>query len=220
MTHIHAVILDVDGTLVDSNDAHAKAWIEAMAEYGYSVPFAKVRPLIGKGGDKVLPETIGVQRDSQEGKAISKRRGEIFMERYVPTLHAFPHAQDLLDRMRKQGLKLAVASSAQPDELRALLQIVGAADLIQDKSSSKDAQSSKPDADIVQVTLEKLGYPADQVVMLGDTPYDIEAAKKAGVGTIAVRSGGWQDSALAGAIAIYNDTADLLAHYDSSPLGQ
>ncbi len=218
MAHIHGVILDVDGTLVDSNDAHAKSWVEAMAEHGYTVPFAKVRQLIGEGGDKVLPETIGVQDESDEGKQISSRRGEIFKERYLPSVRAFPSAQKLLDHMRARGLKLAVASSAKPDELRALLQIVGAADLIEEKSSSKDAKNSKPDPDIMQVTMEKIGLPADEVVMLGDTPYDIESARKVGVGTIALRCGGWQDRDLAGALAIYADTADLLSHYDTSLL--
>ncbi|MFL5625046.1 MAG: HAD family hydrolase [Ktedonobacteraceae bacterium] len=218
MAKIRGVILDVDGTLVESNDAHAKSWVEAMAEYGYNVPYEKVRPLIGMGGDKVLPETIGVEKDSEPGKKISQRRAEILKERYLPTMRAFPQADELLRRMRSDGLKLAVASSAQPDELKALLGKVGASDLIEEETSSKDAQSSKPDPDIMQVTLQRIGLPADEVVMLGDTPYDIEAARKVGVGTIALRCGGWNDNDLAGAIAIYNDPADLLAHYDSSPL--
>ena len=218
MTHIHAVIFDVDGTLVDSNDAQARSWVDALKEFGYSVPYEKVRPLIGMGGDKVLPETIGVQKDSEKGKQISKRRGEIFKEKYLPNVQPFPDAQKLLDRMRKQGLKLAIATSAQPDELRPLLQIVGAADLIEDKISARDVKSSKPDPDVMQVALKRVGYPPNEVVMIGDAPYDIEAARKVGVGTIAFRCGGWSDSDLAGAIAIYNDPADLLAHYDSSPL--
>ena len=218
MTHIHAVIFDVDGTLVDSNDAQARSWVDALKEFGYSVPYEKVRPLIGMGGDKVLPETIGVQKDSEKGKQISKRRSEIFKEKYLPNVKPFPDAQKLLDRMRKQGLKLAIATSAQPDELRPLLQIVGAADLIEDKTTARDAKSSKPDPDVMQVALKRVGYPPNEVVMIGDTPYDIEAARKVGVGTIAFRCGGWSDSDLAGAIAIYNDPADLLAHYDSSPL--
>ena len=218
MAYIHGVILDVDGTLVDSNDAHAKSWVEAMAEHDYIVPFEKVRRLIGEGGDKVLPETIGIQAESDEGKQISSRRGDIFKERYLTSVRAFPSAQKLLDHMRARGLKLAVASSAKPDELRALLQIVGAADLIEEKSSSKDVKNSKPDPDIMHVTMEKIGLPADEVVMLGDTPYDIESARKVGVGTIALRCGGWQDRDLAKARAIYTDTADLLSHYDTSPL--
>jgi len=218
VTHIHAVIFDVDGTLVDSNDAQARSWVDALKEFGYSVPYEKVRPLIGMGGDKVLPETIGVQKDSEKGKQISKRRSEIFKEKYLPNVKPFPDAQKLLDRMRERGLKLAIATSAQPDELRPLLQIVGAADLIEDKTSARDVKSSKPDPDVMQVALKRVGYPPNEVVMIGDTPYDIEAARKVGVGTIAFRCGGWSDSDLAGAIAMYNDPADLLAHYDSSPL--
>jgi len=218
VTHIHAVIFDVDGTLVDSNDAQARSWVDALKEFGYSVPYEKVRPLIGMGGDKVLPETIGVQKDSEKGKQISKRRSEIFKEKYLPNVKPIPDAQKLLDRMRERGLKLAIATSAQPDELRPLLQIVGAADLIEDKTSARDVKSSKPDPDVMQVALKRVGYPPNEVVMIGDTPYDIEAARKVGVGTIAFRCGGWSDSDLAGAIAMYNDPADLLAHYDSSPL--
>jgi HAD superfamily hydrolase (TIGR01509 family) len=218
VTHIHGVIFDVDGTLVNSNDAQAKSWVEALKDFGYSVPYEKVRPLIGMGGDKVLPETIGVQKDSEKGKQISNRRGEIFKEKYLPNIKPFPDAQKLLDRMHEQRLKLAIATSAQPDELRPLLQIVGAADLIEDKTSAKDAKSSKPNPDIMQVALKRVGYPANEVVMIGDTPYDIEAARKVSVGTIVFRCGGWSDSDLAEAIAIYNDPADLLAHYDSSPL--
>lgn len=220
MAHIRGVILDVDGTLVNSNDAQARSWVEAMADEGYQVPFDKVRPLIGMGGDKVLPDTIGVDKDSATGKKISQRRGEIFKERYLPTIHPFPHAQDLLNSMREHGLKLAIASSAKPDELKSLLSIVGAADLIQDKSSEKDASNSKPSPDIMEVTLRKIGLPANELLMLGDTAYDIEASKKVGIGTIALRCGGWSDRDLAGAVAIYNDPADLLAHYDESPLAQ
>jgi HAD superfamily hydrolase (TIGR01509 family) len=226
MTHIRGVILDVDGTLIDSNDAHARAWVEAMAEQGYNVPLEKVRPLIGMGGDKVLPEVLGISKDSPLGKAISQRRAQIFKERYLlsaekrepTTLRPFPKARELLQRMRDSGLKLAVASSAQADELKDLLNIVGASDLVEERTSSQDARSSKPDSDVVQVTLQRIGLPPDEVIMLGDTPYDIEAARKVGVGTIALRCGGWSDDELRGAIAIYNDPADLLAHYDSSPL--
>jgi HAD superfamily hydrolase (TIGR01549 family) len=220
LTHISGVILDVDGTLVDSNDVHAKAWIEAMADNGYEVAFERVRPLIGMGGDKVLPETIGVQKESEEGKRISQRRKEIFKERYLPGLHAFPEAKELLEHMRKRGLKLTVASSADKDELQPMLNLVGAADLIEEETSSKDAKQSKPDPDVIHITLERAGLPSETMLMIGDTAFDIEAAKKVQVSTIAFRSGGWSDSDLAGAIAIYDGPADLLKHYDESPLAR
>ena len=217
MTDVRAVILDVDGTLVDSNDAHAHAWVEALREHGYDVPFARVRPLIGMGGDKVLPEAVGLEKERPDGRRIEERRAEIFKTRYLPALQPFPEAQRLLVRLRDQGLKLVVASSAKDDELDGLLRIAGAAGLVEERTSSSDAAHSKPDPDIVRAALERTGYSAEQVLMLGDTPYDIEAAARLGVGTVAVRCGGWDDHSLAGAIAIYDGPADLLARFESSP---
>ncbi|MDQ2886638.1 MAG: HAD family hydrolase [Chloroflexota bacterium] len=220
MTQLHGVILDIDGTLVDSNDANAHAWIEAMAEQGHTVSFERVRPLIGMGGDKVLPDVLGISKDSDEGKKISQRRKQIMIKRYQPTLHAFPQARELLERMHEQGLKLVVATSAEQDELQGLLRIIGpdVPDLFQQETTAQDAPRSKPNPQIMDAALEKSGLQATEVVMIGDTAYDIEAAAKADVKTIALRSGGWSDSDLKEAIAIYNDAADLLAHYDESPL--
>jgi HAD superfamily hydrolase (TIGR01509 family) len=220
MKAIRGVILDVDGTLVDSNDAHANAWVEALAEHGRQVAFKKIRPLIGMGGDKLLPEAAGIEEDSDEGKKISEYRSEVFKKKYLPVLKPFPGVRELLERMRGEGLKLVVASSAKKDELKHLLEIAGAADLIEGKTSSSDAESSKPDPDIIQAALDDSGLPPGEVVMLGDTPYDIESAGRAGVKTIALRCGGWDDSKLTGAIAIYDGPRDLLARYDSSPLGR
>jgi len=220
--HIHGVILDIDGTLVDSNDAHAHAWVQALAEAGYHVDFAQVRPLIGMGGDKVLPEVAGVQKDSQQGQQISKRRKALFLTEYLPHLHAFPQAWQLLQQLHKQGFTLAIATSAEPDELQGLLKVIHphATDLFAEETSAKDASHSKPDPDVIHAALQKLDMPAAQSIMLGDTAYDIEAAAQAGVKTIAFRSGGWSDRDLQGSSAIYDGPADLLAHYQQSPLAQ
>ncbi len=217
---IHAVILDVDGTLVDSNDAQAHAWVDAMASQGHDVPFEKVRSLIGMGGDKVLPEVLGIDKDSEEGKKISAKRKEFTKTRYLSTIKSFPKAKELLEHMHDRGLKLVIATSAEPDEMEQTLKIVGphVQDLTEKQTTAKDAKQSKPDPDVIKVALEKSGFSADDVVMIGDTPYDLEAAAKAGVKSIAFRSGGWDDKDLAQAIAIYTDTADLLEHYDTSPL--
>jgi len=222
VVHIGGVIFDVDGTLVDSNDAHAHAWVEAMKEHGYDVSFAKVRPLIGMGGDKVLPETIGVAKDSQQGKQVSQRRKQIFMERYLPTLKAFPDARDLLQHIHDQRLKMAIATSAEQDELNGLLQVLGpgTAELFEQETSSKDTSHSKPEPDVMDIALQRLGAEPDKIVMIGDTAYDIESAAQAGIKTIAFRCGGWSDKDLAGAICIYDGPADLLAHYDASPLAK
>jgi phosphoglycolate phosphatase-like HAD superfamily hydrolase len=215
---LRGVILDVDGTLVDSNDAHARAWVAALQEEGFEVPFERVRPLIGMGGDKLLPEVTGLPEENPRAKRVGERRGGIFKERFLPSLRAFPRTRELLLRMREAGLKLAVASSAEPDELKALLRIAGAGDLIQGASSADDAGRSKPDPDVVHAALGRLALDPGGVVMIGDTPYDVEAAARAGVRAIALRCGGWGDDRLRGAIAIYDGPADLLARYEQSPL--
>jgi HAD superfamily hydrolase (TIGR01509 family) len=214
---LHVALLDIDGTLIDSNDAHARAWVGAFARYGYVVPFEKVRPLIGKGGDKLIPELTGLDPDSDEATRISEARADLF-KRELPSLRPTPGARALLERMLAQGLELVVATSAKADEVTALLEQAGVADLIQAASSADDVGSSKPDPDIVRAALAKTGRHPSESVMLGDTPYDIQAATRARVPTIALRCGGWNDAALAGALAIYDDPADLLAHYDESPL--
>jgi len=216
---VRGVVLDVDGTLIDSNEAHAHAWVQAMHENGYEVPFQKVAPLIGMGGDKVLPETIHVEKNSEIGQRISKRRKAIFKEMYLPHLRAFPRTLDLLRRMREQGLKLVIATSAEPDELQGLLHVIDAhaQDLFENETTAKDASHSKPDADVMRAAIERIQLPPQELLMLGDTAYDIEAAAKVHIGTVALRSGGWSDQDLKGAIAIYDAPADLLEHFASSP---
>ena len=217
---LRAAILDVDGTLVDSNDAHAHAWAQALTEVGVDAPFERIRPLIGMGGDKILESVAGVSEDSPEGKALRARRKELFERDHLPGLRAFPGVRALLERMRAGGLELAVASSASPEELGPLLELAGVQDLLASRTSSGDAERSKPDPDIVRAALTRLGVPAAQVRMLGDTPYDIEAAARADIGTVALRCGGWQDADLKGALAIYDDPADLLRHYADSPFAR
>jgi len=217
---VRGVILDVDGTLVDSVDAHARAWVEALAEVGHEVPFERVRGLIGMGGDKLLPEISGIEKESEQGTALSDRRRELFEQRYLAGLKPFPQTRELVQRLLDEGLTVAVASSAAGEELGGLLKAAQVEDLIEHATTSSDAENSKPDPDIIQAALQRVGLRPEEVVMLGDTPYDIEAAAKAGVPTIALRCGGWNDDELAEAIAVYQDPADLLANFDSSPLVQ
>ena len=217
---LKGVIFDIDGTLVDSNDAHAQSWVDTFAEAGYDVPFPVVRPLIGMGADKLLPRTIGVSHESEEGKKLVKRRSEIFREQYLPKLKPFEGSRELVSRVRSDGLKAIVATSAKDQELKGLLKAARVDDLMEEKATASDAKRSKPDPDIVHAAIEESEIPPAQLIMIGDTPYDIEAAKKARVRTIAFRSGGWTDEALRGAAEIYDGPADLLAHYDSSLIGR
>lgn len=215
---LEGVIFDIDGTLVDSNDAHAQSWVDTFAEAGYDVPFEIVRPLIGMGADKLLPKTIGVGHDGEEGKKLSKRRSEIFREKYLPRLRPLEGSRALVQRVRAEGLKPIVATSAKDEDLKGLLKAAEVHDLMEEKATASDAKRSKPDPDIVHAAIEESDISPKNLVMIGDTPYDIEAATRAEVRAIAFRSGGWTDDALAGAVEIYDGPADLLARYDSSLL--
>lgn len=219
---INNLILDVDGTLVDSNDAHACTWVQALEEHGFHASFEQVRPLIGMGGDKVLPDVAGLSKESEQGQQISKRHKALFMSHYLPKLHAFPRAWELLQHLHQQGFELVVASSAGPDELAGLLKVIDprAPNLFSGETSSKDAPHSKPDPDVIHAALHKIDARPEETLMLGDTAYDIEAAARSGVKTIAFRCGGWSDHDLQGAIALYDGPADLLARYQQSPLAQ
>lgn len=213
MSKFKGVILDIDGTLIDSNAAHTWAWVDALAEEGIQVPYEKIRPLIGKGGDKLLPEVSGIEKDSEQGQRLTKRNSQIFKEKYLPQVKPFPQVRELITALEQRGLKLQIATSAQENEVNALLKVAGTPEIADKKTTSADAENSKPDPDIIHAALRKLALDPAQVVMLGDTPYDIEAAARAGVKTYVFRSGGWwQDPDFKGAAAIFDSPADLLDH--------
>ncbi len=216
---IRGMLLDVDRTLVLSNDAQARAWVEAFTAHGRDVPLETVRPLIGMGGDKVVPELApGLNAEDGEGKEIADTRKEVMLETFGPTLQPAPGSRALVQRAQQEGLTIVVASSASSEELETLLTVARVDDLLPARTTMDDAGQSKPAPDIVAVALTKIGLPADAVVMVGDSPYDIASAAQVGVGTIALRCGGFSDDDLKGALALYDDPADLLARYDASPL--
>ncbi|MGG6242118.1 HAD family hydrolase [Nodosilinea sp. AN01ver1] len=217
---LDGVVLDIDGTLVLSNDIHAQAWVEAFANHGYDVSFEQVRPLMGMGGDQLMPHLFAELSDEAEpGKTIASEHKELVLTKYRPQLKPTAGARELVEKLLAADLHVIVATSASDRELGVMLKVADVEDLLTETTTSSDAENSKPAPDIVQAALDKAQLAPDRVVMLADTPYDIEAAGKAGVKVIAVRSGGFSDGDLAGAIAIYDDPADLLHHYDRSPLG-
>jgi HAD superfamily hydrolase (TIGR01509 family) len=215
---LQAVLFDVDGTLIDSNDAHAAAWVGAFEAHGIAVDAVLVRRCIGMGGDKLMPEVSGIEEDSPRGAAIARRRGEIFTRDFLPILKPFDGARDLVAAIRQRGYAAVAASSASQQDLKPLLAIAHVDVLMDDTTSSDDAEDSKPAPDIIHAALRKAKASPSAAVMIGDTPYDIEAARRAGVPTIAFRCGGWQDGDLKGALAIYDGPLDLLTHLDTSPL--
>jgi phosphoglycolate phosphatase-like HAD superfamily hydrolase len=215
-TDFRAVLLDIDGTLIDSNDAHARAWVDAFAAHGRHADFDRVRALIGMGGDKVLSIVAGLDSQTSEGRVIADTRQAIFSRDYLPHLQATPGAEQLLEWFHDHQVTITIATSADGDDLRDLLSVIHATSLVEKATTSDDAEESKPDPDIVVAALRRSTYPADVTVMIGDTPYDIEAARRVDVATIAFRCGGWADSDLAGAIAIYDHPAHFLEQLESS----
>jgi len=209
------VLFDIDGTLIDSNDAHAAAWVKAFAQFGITTDPALVRRGIGMGGDKLMPKVSGIEEDSPLGKQIATRRGEIFTQQLLPTLVPFDGARELVAAVKARGLAAVAASSASKSDLRALLAVAGLDQLMDETTSSDDAEASKPDPDIIQAALQRAKAQPSEAIMIGDTPYDVEAARRAGVTVVAVRCGGWTDEDLKGAAAIHDGPRDLLTRLDS-----
>jgi len=184
----------------------------------YEVPISKIQQLMGMGGDNLLPEAIHVEKDTDEGKKLSRRCAEIFEAKYLAGIQPFPAAKALVEKVSADNYQVTVASSGNAAIVDKMIAIVDIAALLSTKADSPDAKKSKPNPDIILATLDKLVMRPEETLMLGDTPYDISATGKAGVGVIALRCGGFTDEELKGAVAIYNDAADLLANHDSSPL--
>jgi len=217
---ITAVLFDIDGTLVDSNDMHVLAWEEAFAGVGASFDRDVIHSQIGKGTDMLVP-TLLPDLGEHEQEALGEAHGAIFKAKYLEKAKPFAHAHDLLAKARAAGQRVVLASSASQGELDHYLDLLNARDLVDATTSSDDVEKTKPAPDIFATAIRKIGADPAEVIVVGDTPYDVEAAAKCGIATIALRSGKFSDDALnaAGAIAIYDDAAALLEGYDASPLG-
>jgi HAD superfamily hydrolase (TIGR01549 family) len=218
-----AVIFDIDGTLVDSVDLHAQAWAVTFAKYGKPIDVQAVRRQIGKGGDQLLPVFFSEQELQEFGKEMEEYRGDLFKRDYLPCVRSFSNTRELFERIKQEGHHIALASSAQGEELEVYKKLARIEDLIDGETSAEDVEKTKPHPDIFAAALKKLGNPpAETVLVVGDTPYDAEAAGKINLRTIGVLCGGWTEKELrqAGCAAIYRDPADLLAHYDESLLAQ
>jgi HAD superfamily hydrolase (TIGR01549 family) len=215
---IEAVIFDVDGTLVDSVDQHAQAWQRAFAHFGHEIDFAGIRAQIGKGGDQLMPVFLSTEEVERRGKEIEDYRKALFQREYLPHVRGFPKVRNLFERILADGKRIALASSAKGDELMAYKKAADIVDLVDAETSSDDAERSKPHPDIFEAALARLELPPHCAIVIGDSPYDAEAAGKAGVKTIGVLCGGFPEADLrkAGAVQIFGDPADLLANYDRS----
>jgi HAD superfamily hydrolase (TIGR01509 family) len=216
---IKAVIFDVDGTLVDSNDLHVQAWQEAFKQYGKEVTYEELHLQMGKGGDQLMPVFCSQEELNRFGEQLEQSRADLFTNDYLPRVRPFPKVRELFERIKADGHSISLASSAKEEELERHKKTLAIEDLLETTNSADDAERSKPHPDIFQAALGDLVNVApDEAVVVGDTPYDAIAATKAGIRTIGLLSGGFTEDDLskAGAVEIYDDVADLLEHYNES----
>lgn len=214
-----AAVFDVDGTLVDSGYLHTLAWWEALRGLGHTVPMARIQRCIGMGTGMLLDHLLGADRDPAETEPLDAAH-QALAARFWPTLTALPGASSLLRACAERGWQVVVASSASERELEVLLKVIGAHDAISAMTSADDVDQAKPAPDVVEVALRKVGAEAERSVMIGDTVWDVQAASRTGVRCVAVLTGGFSRAELlgAGAVAVYQDTAELLAGLDESVL--
>lgn len=201
------VLLDIDGTLVDSTYLHALAWQRAFHREGVDLPFRDIHRTVGMGGDKLVGAVGGEDVEERLGDAIRDAWAEEF-DTLSGEVRALPGAVDLVRDLAARGLGPALASSGEKKFAEEAVAVLGVADDIAVLTTNDDAQESKPEPDLVMATLAKV--PADRAVLVGDTPYDVKSAAKAGIGCVAVRSGGYSDAELDGALAIVDQPGDLV----------
>jgi HAD superfamily hydrolase (TIGR01509 family) len=216
-----AILFDIDGTLVDSNDLHVEAWVKTFRHFGADISTKAVHEQIGKGGDNLIPALLPPEMVDRQRDEIEAFRVELFKRDYLALTRPFPGVCALFERLHADGKQIVLASSAKGEEVEHHLGSIGCRDLVGSATSADEVEHSKPDPDIFLAALRKVApLGADDVVVIGDTPYDIEAAAKAGIRAIAFRSGGFPEAVLrdAGCIAIYDGPEDLLRNYDRSPL--
>jgi HAD superfamily hydrolase (TIGR01549 family) len=217
---ISGTIFDLDGTLVDSNDLHAEAWQEAFRHFGKEIPYGELRSQIGKGGDQYVPAFLNSHEIQQFGDELNKFRGDLFKQKYLARVQPFPKVRELFERLREDGKRIVLASSGNGDEVDHYVHLTRIGDLIDGRTTKSEVRHSKPEPDVFLEALTQLHLPSEEAIAIGDTPFDVQAAKKSQLPTIALLCGGFREDELraSGAVAIYRDIADLLTSYQRSPL--
>jgi HAD superfamily hydrolase (TIGR01509 family) len=216
-----AVIFDVDGTLVDSVDLHAQAWVEAFKQFGYDVPYDKIRHQIGKGSNYIIPVFISQAEFKRLGEDIATYRKKLYQENLLSQVRPFEGVRQLFERLKADGKKVVVASSARTETLTHYKKLLDIEDLVDGATSTDDVEKSKPHPDIFQAALGKLdGVTTQDAIVVGDSPYDAIAACKINLDVIGVLCGGFSEAELkeAGCMKVYQNPADLLDNYHQSPL--
>ena len=217
---IKALLCDIDGTLVQSNWLHAEAWQAALQVIGIHAEVEEIRRQIGKGGDQLIPVFVPWWKRAHVEEPLKAYRKFLFDNRFLQKVEPVPRVREFLLRLKQAEIRLALASSADKEDLQTYKKIANMEDLIEVETSADDADRTKPHPDIFQAALKALGCKPAETLALGDTPYDAEAAGKAGICTIGVTTGGWsrEDLLAAGCVEVYQDVGDLLDQFDQSAL--
>lgn len=216
-----AVLLDIDGTLLDTNHLHAKAWQRALAHFGIFVDYNAVLHQIGKGGDQLIPVFVPAADRQRIQEPLERWRREAFKRDYFPHIKPFPKVRELVDRIYAEGLRIALASSATEEEVEFYKEVAQIEDLVEEATSSANVEQSKPHPDVFAAALERLGIPGQQAIAVGDTPYDAEACDKLGIVAIGLTCGGWSEAKLieSGFAEVYKDPEELLSRFHQSLFG-
>jgi HAD superfamily hydrolase (TIGR01509 family) len=213
---VQAALLDVDGTLIDTNYHHTLAWFRAFEQHGFVLPLWRIHRAIGMGGDQLVPALVGDEADDEKGDDIRDARDSLYQELIgeVEPLHG---SRELISDLKERGVTVVLASSSRKDELDHYLELLDAHDLADAWTTKEDVESTKPEPDLVNAALGKAG--TGNAVMVGDTRWDVEAAAKAGVDTACVLTGGWSAQELreAGAAAVFESVDELRERLDETP---
>jgi HAD superfamily hydrolase (TIGR01509 family) len=213
---VEAALLDVDGTLIDTNYHHTLAWFRAFEQHGVVLPLWRIHRAIGMGGDQLVPALVGKEADDEKGDDIRDARDSLYQDLIgeVEPLHG---SRELISELKERGVTVVLASSSPKDELDHYLELLDARELADAWTTKDDVESTKPEPDLVNAALDKAG--TGNAVMVGDTRWDVEAAAKAGIDTACVMTGGWSAQELheAGAVAVFESVDELRERLDETP---
>jgi HAD superfamily hydrolase (TIGR01509 family) len=216
---VAAAILDIDGTLVDTNYQHALAWYRAFRRHDVVLAVWRIHRHIGMGGDQLVAALTDEAFDDEHGDAVRAAETELYMQ-MIGEVEPMRDARRLIEEIKRRGHTALLASSAKQQEVDHYLDLLDARELADGWTSSADVESTKPEPDLVHAALQKAGADAGEAVMVGDTPFDVEAARRAGVATLAVMTGGFSEAELrdAGAQDVFESVAELRARLDEAAL--